>query len=130
MGNLCIKNCFSVSNTGFPRYSWGLRSLKSSSANTKTPILSLKRAKIDLKRAAFPRYSRFLSPRIVKTVNTKTANSEGFLYHSFPQRVTKFGNLQQGIKSSKDMMVNLSTIVFSFRDIFSKYTFVVKLYSQ
>ncbi len=28
----------------------------------------------------FPRYSRFLSPRIVKTANTKTANSEGRLY--------------------------------------------------
>ncbi len=28
----------------------------------------------------FPRYSRFLRPRIVKTANTKTANNEGRLY--------------------------------------------------
>jgi len=31
----------------------------------------------------FPCYSRFLSPRIVKTANTKTANSEGRLYTKY-----------------------------------------------
>ncbi len=48
---------------------------KFSTANTKTPVLS-----ILLNMAVFPRYSRFLSPRIVKTTNTKPANSEGRLY--------------------------------------------------
>ena len=33
-----------------------------------------------LKTAVFPRYSRFLSLQIVKTVNNKTANSEGRQY--------------------------------------------------
>ncbi len=36
----------------------------------------------------FPRYSRFFSPRIVKTDNTKTAIKEGRLY-------TKTNNLNE-----------------------------------
>jgi hypothetical protein len=32
------------------------------------------------KMAVYPRYLRFLSPQIVKTANTKPANSEGRLY--------------------------------------------------
>jgi hypothetical protein len=39
--------------TGFPRYSHGFRSLKISSANTKTAILDLKQAK-KAKRAVYP----------------------------------------------------------------------------
>ncbi len=58
-------------STGFPRNLRGLRSLKIFIIEYQNNYFEPKTSLNRLKRAVFPRYSRFLSPRIVKTANNK-----------------------------------------------------------
>ena len=53
----------------------------------------------------FPRYSRFLGPWIVKTVNSKTANIEGRLY---------FTNVQRKCRTSKFICIESSFTLATF----------------
>jgi len=81
------KNCIFIdfSNKSLLQVSLAIRGgyvpEKSSTANTKTAILSLIYRLKMLRMTVFPCYSRFLSPWIVKTANTKPANNEGRLYY-------------------------------------------------
>jgi hypothetical protein len=65
---------------GFPRYSTGLRSRKISNREWQNLHFRPKLGLFRLKMTVYPRYLRFLRPRVVKTSNTKTANNEGRLY--------------------------------------------------
>ncbi len=65
----------------------------------------------------FPRYSRFWSLLIVKTANTKTANSEGRLY--MPLNVVTFGrtksdNINQLATKSDDIYCTRNLKMWSF----------------
>ncbi len=64
----------------YPSLFAGVTFLKNFIREYRNRYFKPKTSKNCLKRAVFPRYSWFLNPRIVKTANTKTANSEGLQY--------------------------------------------------